>query len=157
MAQGRTGVNKSCLHIQKNIDLAPNEQFVNYMDYCVDEVSIMFSTQQALMMRTYLRSDDNYTINIYDNEIEVTNTTDNPKADKYGEIDITKPFAFSDEIDESGEIDEESPSVNSNSGYFNIVFILILLLLIFFSMCGYYTVKRELADADDYWNRRKKL
>lgn len=44
--------NYSCLHI----DNSTNEMGINYMDYGVDNVSIMFSESQVLMMRAWLES-----------------------------------------------------------------------------------------------------
>lgn len=53
------GTHLSCLHIESNPETAPNEQGINIMDYGSDEVSLMFSKNQALMMRTYLQSSEN--------------------------------------------------------------------------------------------------
>lgn len=44
--------NYSCLHV----DNATNEMGINYMDYGVDDVSIMFTESQVLMMRAWLVS-----------------------------------------------------------------------------------------------------
>jgi hypothetical protein len=57
---------QSCLNVQAHPDTAPNEMGINYMDYGVDEVSIMFTRSQALMMRAYLEGEDNTTLTLYD-------------------------------------------------------------------------------------------
>jgi hypothetical protein len=58
----------SCLHVQSDVSGAPNEMFMNYMDYGDDYTSLMFSQAQVLMMREYLTSSSNTTLKVYDSE-----------------------------------------------------------------------------------------
>jgi len=54
--------NLSCLHIQNDPDTAPNEAGINFMDYGLDEVSLMFSENQCQMMRARLLDENNTTL-----------------------------------------------------------------------------------------------
>ena len=54
--------NLSCLHILSDPDSAPNEAGINFMDYGLDSVSIMFSQNQATMMRARLLDENNTTL-----------------------------------------------------------------------------------------------
>lgn len=56
--------NLSCLHIQPDPATAPNEMGVNIMDYGLDPVSLMFSKNQADMMRSRLLDADNTTLTL---------------------------------------------------------------------------------------------
>jgi len=58
------GTMLSCLHIQPDLDLAPNEMGVNFMDYGDDHVSLMFTHDQVNIMRDYLQSADNTTLTL---------------------------------------------------------------------------------------------
>ena len=58
------GTRRSCLHVVENPQEAPNEMGINFMDYGGDDVSLMFSKSQALMMRTYLKSPFNTTLSL---------------------------------------------------------------------------------------------
>lgn len=58
------GTQLSCLHVEPDPNTAPNDMGINIMDYGDDVVSIIFSQNQALMMRNYLQSDDNSTIEL---------------------------------------------------------------------------------------------
>lgn len=62
------GTTFSCLDEQANPSTAPNEMGINVMDYGKDEVSVMFTHNQALMMRTYLWSGDNNTLTLRDKD-----------------------------------------------------------------------------------------
>jgi len=54
--------NFSCLHIQPHPESAPNEMGINLMDYDRDEVSLMFTQNQAETMRARLLATDNQTL-----------------------------------------------------------------------------------------------
>ncbi len=56
------GSSLSCLSIQSDPNTAPNEMGINIMDYGVDPVSLMFTVNQADMMREYLQSSENTTL-----------------------------------------------------------------------------------------------
>jgi preprotein translocase subunit SecG len=58
------GTQISCLHAESDPDSAPNDMGINIMDYGDDEVSIAFTKNQSLMMRTYLQSADNTTLEL---------------------------------------------------------------------------------------------
>lgn len=58
------GTALSCLNFQDDPSSAPNEMGINIMDYGNDDVSIVFTKNQALMMRTYLQSDENTTLQL---------------------------------------------------------------------------------------------
>lgn len=58
------GTQVSCLHTEPDPSNAPNDMGINIMDYGDDEVSIIFSQNQALMMREYLKSSDNTTLQL---------------------------------------------------------------------------------------------
>lgn len=58
------GTALSCLNFQDDPNTAPNEMGINIMDYGNDDVSIMFTQNQALMMRTYLQSEENTTLQL---------------------------------------------------------------------------------------------
>ncbi len=58
--------NFSCLHIQTEAESAPNEMGINIMDYDRDEVSIMFTQNQAETMRARLLDADNHSLILRD-------------------------------------------------------------------------------------------
>ncbi len=58
------GTSISCLNFQADPANSPNDQSCNIMDYGDDEVSIMFSKDQATIMRTYLAGSDNSTLTL---------------------------------------------------------------------------------------------
>lgn len=63
-ADRQNGSKLSCLHIQSSPSTAPNEMGINIMDYGTDEVSLMFTKNQAEIMRNYLTSPDNTTLKL---------------------------------------------------------------------------------------------
>ena len=68
--------NTSCLSIQTDPDASPNEMGINYMDYGIDHVSIMFTKHQSTMMRTFLKSTENTSLKFTTDEaIPYTSTT----------------------------------------------------------------------------------
>ena len=58
------GTKLSCLHVEPDPETATNDMAINIMDYGDDTASVMFSQNQALMMRTYLQSSDNTTLQL---------------------------------------------------------------------------------------------
>lgn len=58
------GTSLSCLHIQPDLSVAPNEMGVNFMDYGDDPVSLMFTQDQVKIMRDYLQGPDNTTVSL---------------------------------------------------------------------------------------------
>ncbi len=66
---------RSCLHVGGgSLAEKPNEMGVNFMDYGGDDVSLMFTKSQALMMRTYLTSKYNTTLGLEPPTTEPTTT-----------------------------------------------------------------------------------
>jgi hypothetical protein len=63
-----TGTNDSCLDVVPNPSSAPYEMGINFMDYAVDEFSIMFSKNQVQILRSYLQSDENTTLKLLDKD-----------------------------------------------------------------------------------------
>jgi hypothetical protein len=72
------GTKRSCLHAVQDPQQAPNEMGVNFMDYGGDEVSLMFTKSQALMMRSYLKSPFNTTFTLASPESTEVTLVDQP-------------------------------------------------------------------------------
>jgi hypothetical protein len=85
---------KSCLSIQRNVATSTNEMGINYMDYGVDAVSIMFTESQSLMMRTYLKSVENTSITLLDVESSSSSSSTStlPVSTAVESVDNTTPL-----------------------------------------------------------------
>jgi hypothetical protein len=79
---------KSCLNIQDDQNTAPNEMGINYMDYGADEVSIIFTKSQALMMRSFLKSEENTKLTLLSAGSLSTSSTDKPTVPDNGIITV---------------------------------------------------------------------
>ena len=123
---------KSCLSIQSDVNTTPNEMGINYMDYGVDHVSLMFTKSQALMMRMYLKSDDNTTVELRTVDYQSLSSIANDNVPDDGVINIS-----SDDDEGDGVFTNQSDSMTALSIAL-IVIVSIIVLAILVGMIVYY-------------------